>query len=180
MKYTILHNISRDASFGLNQVFDRNDRHYEARSHELVKVFEFEASDLIDPDVELPPAAFADVVFRAFNVGHEPGYYQDEREHALAVKYRARRLRSLSVGDVLICEGGHILACDSIGWFAVDDSDLRVLTSAQAGRVIRDRYRFKPGEQLTITVPLEGCADGPGSAGPQEGNGEKAETTEES
>ncbi len=92
---TVYHNISRDASFGLNATFSAaSGKGYQARSHELVKVFEFDAA-------ALPGAENPDAVYRAFNVGDDPGYASSAAEFDLAVAYRARDLRSLSVGDVV-------------------------------------------------------------------------------
>lgn len=153
MKVTVYHNVSRDASFGLNTVLDSNGKFYEGGSHELVKVFEFDASELIDPDVEVSSEVLADVAFRAFNVGHEQGYYRDEREHELAVKYRARKLRSLRVGDV-VCDSGVYLACESVGWTEVQAGELRVLSARAAESFIRRRYDITGAEELNITVPL--------------------------
>lgn len=158
MKVTVLHNISRDASFGLNQVFSTiAGKHYEPCSHDLVRVFEFDTDDLLDPDVNLAPEILGDVVYRVFNVGHETHYYQDEREHELALAYRARRLRSLSTGDVLLLGEIALDCCVSFGWEIVSPDDLRIINTAEhAEKLIRLRYDFKPGEPLSLTVPLEG------------------------
>jgi len=158
---TVFHNVSRDASFGLNQVFDLDGKFHEPHSHELVKVFEFEVSDLFTPEdaamASLTDEIVADIIFRAFNVGHEPGYgTPGTKEFELATKYRARKLRSLSVGDVLVFDYETYLACESAGWKVVDQGELRVLTTRSAKRLVRERYGFEPAEELSVTVPLEG------------------------
>jgi hypothetical protein len=148
-RITVLHNISRDAGFGLNNMFDRQGKFYEPRSHELVRVFEFDADeDYPDPDS----------LFHTFNVGEDAAMAHSEAELELAREYRARNLRSLSVGDVLVFETNGIVtytACKSCGWEDIPKDQLRVLSSRAAEVVIRERYSFKPGELLTVTVPLE-------------------------
>lgn len=146
MKITVLHNISRDASFGLNAVFDltQKAKKHEPRSHELVKVYEFVTSDLLS----------AEDIFYTFNVGDDPALARDERQLSLARAYRARKLRSLSVGDVLIFEGEAALACESAGWRVVAPDELHVLDEAEATRAVRERYEFRKYEDLSITVPL--------------------------
>jgi hypothetical protein len=137
---TIFHNVSRDAGFGLNRVF-LADPHpgvgAEVRSHELVRVFTYD----IDPPVFDVDAAL-NQAFETFNIG----------TNELAAQYRARRLRSLSVGDVVQVRSD-FYACDSVGWSKVSADDLNILDAEAAEKVIRDRYEFEPGEELSITVP---------------------------
>lgn len=142
MRITVLHNVSRDASFGLNAMFTGDGKRYVSRTHELVKVFEFEA--------DLGPNS----VFRAFNVGDDPELSSSQVELELAQEYRSHRLRSLSVGDVLAYDGQTYLACESVGWREIDADELHVLDGDEADRAIRDRYGFKAGEQLSISVPF--------------------------
>lgn len=150
MKVTVLHNISRDSWFGLNQVPADNGKRYEPRSHELVKVFEFDLAELPgDPGRPLQRAA--DDVFRAFNVGDDPQFSTSDAEETLALRYRARRLRSLSSGDVLIFDGAGALSAGE----RVDEADLNIIADpAEAERIVRDRYDFLSTETLSVTVPL--------------------------
>lgn len=166
-RITAFHNVNRDASFGLNVVFFRQDpggyvKETQARSHELVRVFEFDMRDLLFTDESryLGCAEIADRVYRAFNVGDDPEFTKiGSREHTVALAYRARKLRSLSKADVLAfhTDAGPVLyfACGS-GWDAVDEADLNILDAKDAERVIRERFEFGPAEQLAISVPWEG------------------------
>jgi hypothetical protein len=143
----ILHNIHRDASFGLNCVFFRQDqgghvKETESRAHDLVKVFEYD-----DNNGPVSPEHRLENAFELFNIGHEHG-------GKTALAYRARNLRSLSVGDVVKVDGVPY-ACESAGWKQVAETDLRVLGADEAEPVIRARYEFGDGEELSITVPLE-------------------------
>lgn len=166
-KIAVFHNISRDAGFGLNCVFFRKDpggyvKEIQAASHELVKVFEFDMNDLMFTDESryLGCIEIADRVYRAFNVGDDPTFTKvGSREHTLALAYRARKLRSLSKGDVVAfhTDAGPVLyfACGS-GWDAVNESDLSIVTDThEAGRLIRERFDFGPSEELAVTVPWE-------------------------
>ena len=94
MKITVLHNISRDGGFGINEVPGPAGKTYQAGSHQLVKVFEFTA-DGMTPDQ----------VFHAFNVGDDPAYSVSAAERELAGAYRARRLRALSFPGKQACCG---------------------------------------------------------------------------
>jgi folylpolyglutamate synthase/dihydropteroate synthase len=146
-KVSIYHNVSRDASFGYNTIFRKTERApgygkrqavMEDEKHPLVKVFEYEADDYCT-SVELLNRAFEE-----FNVGTGPR----------AQAYRARRLRSLSVGDVIQVDNV-AFACASFGWDEVDLSEAKVLEGQAAVDVIRERYEFRPSEtELTVTVPL--------------------------
>lgn len=142
----VLHNLSRDASFGLNAVFAGGKR-FEPRSHALVKVFQFSAE-------EWPGARYPESIYHVLNVGHEPGYaHGDARK--LAEAYRARRLRSLSVGDVLVINGFYF-AVARLGFECIDgEEDLHIVDAETAERLIRERFEFKPGEQLTLSVPWD-------------------------
>lgn len=152
----IYHNVSPDAGFGLNRVFDNEltgetvmgrVRHT-PRSHELVKVFEYDQAD-----VELETQALLNDIYRLFNIGHEPHFGTPSE---LAVAYRARRLRSLRKGDVVQL-GDDLWSCESAGWSKVPTSDLSIVGDpADAERLVRQRFDFGPVEELSITVPWEG------------------------
>lgn len=172
MKVSILHNISRDASFGFNAVFRTGDQapegvraialddgrvswkaeaETEAERHELVWVFTYEGDSAKDDETLLAEA------WHAFNVGHDPEFGPPSD---LALAYRARKLRSLSMGDVVII--GHspqeprsprIWSCDS-DWTERQQTDLRILPASDADKAIRARMDFGPDEPLTHTVPL--------------------------
>jgi hypothetical protein len=158
----ILHNVSRDASFGLNtvlrtsatkpesveRVLELSDGRYcwkdmaatPDERHELAWVFQYE--DGYNGD-RASAYELLNIAFETFNVG------SDE----LAAQYRARRLRSLSVGDVVVIDG-QAFSCESAGWAERSLSELNVLPAREAERVIRQRYEFGPREQLAVTVPL--------------------------
>jgi hypothetical protein len=161
-KISIFHNVSKDANFGLNtvlrtsetrpenvdHVLELSDGRYAwrdlatARSerHELVWVFLYDAEWTGDHTDPCPLLAQA---FERFNngSGHEdPSYF-------------ARKLRSLSVGDVVMVNGD-AYSCDPAGWSPVSKNDLRILPASEAEWVIRQRYELGPREQLSLTVPL--------------------------
>jgi hypothetical protein len=157
----ILHNISRDASFGLNTVFRTGGEAPEGvrsiqlsdgrftwkdmadtpdERHELAWVFQYEASYSGD---QADPHELLNAAFETFNIG------TDE----LAAQYRARRLRSLSVGDVVQIDGD-AYTCASVGWEPVHRADLRILPAREAEARVRERFEFKATEPLAISVPL--------------------------
>lgn len=150
MRVTIYHNVSRDSSLGLNQALVKTARspgfrkEATSQSHALVRVFEYLRDDYTRPEDE------NEVAFHRFNVG------TDELSQA----YRARRLRSLSVGDVIGYgpdngEPEAFFACASFGWDPVRASDLRVVQGDEAVALIRERFEFRPSEtELSVTVPL--------------------------
>jgi hypothetical protein len=118
VKVSVYHNISRDAFFGFNTVFrtDGDDARKEAATeeerHELVKVFEYVT--YLDYDLNVCERAFA-----AFNRGSGQ---EDPR-------YFARRLRSLSVGDVVVidCKLGRVpFSCESFGFKPRTSDELRI------------------------------------------------------
>ena len=154
MKVTVYHNISPDASFGFNNRIVKNTegpagftRVATPKSHALVKVFEYEVDEFTRHQDELRRA------FERFNIGTDP----------TAQAYRARRLRSLSVGDVVafgpaiqvIGTPAAIYSVDSFGFSDVAAPDIRVLQGDAAVQEIRSRYQFRPDEtELSVTVPL--------------------------
>jgi len=124
MKVTILHNTDRDASFGLNTRLEPGKQITQPRSHQLVRVFQFEQpEDYLQHVLE-------DVYWR-LNVGEDPDFGEPDQ---IALDYRALRLRSLSIGDVVQIEDGSDLCPD--GYYALD------------------RFEFKPvaASQLAITT----------------------------
>ena len=140
-KVRIYHNINPAASFGLNTMFDsagKRPARLASERHELVLVFEYEAQDRPGPRPLLEEARVT------FNVGTSD----------LAGRYRARRLRSLSVGDVVLA-GDDFYACAPVGWELVDRAQLRILPATEADAAIRERFEFGPHERLSVTVPLE-------------------------
>ena len=95
-RITVLHNVNRDASFGLNTVFFRKDpggyvKETQSRAHELVRVFEFEMKGLLFTDESryMGCVEIADRVYRAFNVGDDPAFTR--------IGSRSRRSRWLTV-----------------------------------------------------------------------------------
>lgn len=142
----LFHNVNRDAGFGLNCVFSRQDpggyvKEVQAGAHELVRVFEYQTEWSDDRASVMP---LLNKAWETFNVG------TDE----LAAQYRTRNLRSLSVGDVVFIDGAPY-ACESVGWEPVSRMDLKILKAEDAERVVRERFDFGPTEELAVTVPLE-------------------------
>ena len=140
----VFHNISWDASFGLNMALTPEGRFIATpgKRHELVLVFEYDSLVTTDSTSYSDHTLLADA-FHTFNVG----------SNDLAATYRVRRLRSLSVGDLVEIDG-RAYSCESAGWKAIPHDGMYVLDAAEAERVIRLRYFFDPGEDLCITVPL--------------------------
>jgi hypothetical protein len=136
-KIAVYHNIDRDSFFG------------HRAGHALVKVFEYIAimPDGIDYGPGQPGVMHVlERAFELFNVG----------VNELAQEYRARLLRSLSVGDVITLDEFTVYTCESIGWeFAGTPEHLHFVTGADAERLIRARLEMKPGERLTVTVPWD-------------------------
>lgn len=82
-------------------------------------------------------AEVCEAAFRTFNIGHEAPL--DEADRALATTYRENGHRSLSVGDLVVLDGGEVLAhpasevvipkvkayiCGRVGWDLIGDFDL--------------------------------------------------------
>lgn len=104
MHVTVFHNVARGP----------DNRHINFDGYRpgqpLVPVFAYDV-ELLDggmPELLL----IAETAFEAFNV--DPDLLSDRRRE-LATRYRARSLRSLSVGDVLRL-GDTALACDPVGF----------------------------------------------------------------
>jgi hypothetical protein len=135
---TVYHNLSGDGFFGYSP------------QHQLVKVFEYEAELPDGIDWALPNPHVTRVLeqaFETFNVG----------ETRLAQEYRARRLRSLSVGDVIVLGGLVAFCCARAGWEQLPPADIEalpVVEGADAERIIRDRFGLRPAEPMRISVPL--------------------------
>lgn len=123
---TIFHNISEDAFSGYQD------------GHELVPVFLYSTAG--------PGAWVCADAFEMFNVGTGP----------VSQDYRARRLRSLSVGDVVMTAGGEpgCYAVGKTGWEQVLLSKMRVLTGQAAEDAVRARYQIPEREDLATTVPM--------------------------
>jgi hypothetical protein len=104
MHVTVYHNVARDEA-GHHLGFDG----YQP-GQPLVPVFTYNA-ELLDgalPELRL----VAEKAFEAFNL---PPDLLNGRQRELAARYRARSLRSVSVGDVLRL-GDMALACDPVGF----------------------------------------------------------------
>jgi hypothetical protein len=84
-------------------------------------------------------------------VFNDAWYMFNEATDGLGDEYRARRLRSLSVGDVVSVDGRNY-AVESVGTRRIDC--MNVLLGDSADAAIRKRYRLPAGEPLSITVPL--------------------------
>lgn len=164
-RVTVLHNLSRDGFFGLNVVFADGGKRQavtEDERHALVPVFSYRASVRTAPATEprSPRTAEAgddlDLCEDAFRDFNGEAVVHDR----LAIGYRARRLRSLSVGDVIVIDDGRTVrayACASVGWIETALAMLRVVEGAEADAEIRARLQFKPAEALAVTVPLAGA-----------------------
>lgn len=111
MKVTIFHNETRDAQGRHIAMLDGF-----RPGHRLVEVFAYEI-----PEAGAPTHV-AEEAFELFNIGDDPDFRPAGPDET-AVAYRARRLRSLSVGDV-VRAGDVALACASRGWDYIDPADL--------------------------------------------------------
>lgn len=104
MQVTVYHNVARGS----------DDRHINFDGYQpgqpLVPVFAYDV-ELLDGGME-ELLLIAEMAFEAFNA--DPDLLPD-RTRDLATRYRARSLRSLSVGDVLRL-GDTALACDPVGF----------------------------------------------------------------
>lgn len=76
--------------------------------HQVVHVAALE----LELDTDDPQPAL-NKTFELLNVGDDPDFYSPPDEQAVA--YRARRNRSLSVGDVVEV-GGQFYSCQRVGW----------------------------------------------------------------
>jgi hypothetical protein len=145
MKIEVLHNISRDASFGLNTVFHSTQPGGYVKKTEVVKVFEYGQDDS-----GYSAERVLEDVFRLLNVGDDPGFGTPSE---VAKSYRARSLRSLSVGDVVVLDG-QAWSAESVGWQPRQPDELKIVTDVdEADRLIRERYQIGQAEPLTVTVP---------------------------
>lgn len=57
--------------------------------------------------------------FRVFNIGHDPDF---GTPHPLAIEYRRRRNRSLSVGDV-VAVNDRFYHCADVGWVLIERNE---------------------------------------------------------
>lgn len=164
---TVYHNLSPDAFFGLNTVFRSGDHapegvratpledgrfawtaeaeHHRER-HLLLAVY---ATDM-------PAADVTNTAWDAFNnVGEWHAPMEDPA-------YFARRLRSLSKGDVLRLDfggerGSEFWSVESGGFRMRDPEQVRTMdhwARADQERAVRDRYQLTATEPLALSVPL--------------------------
>lgn len=134
MRITVYHNVDDSSFFGWKP------------EHPLVPVFEY--ADSGNDTLILHRA------WETFNIGHEPEFNVPAEQRRQALLYRARKLRSLSVGDVIAIDG-QPHAVESFGWQSAGPGDLNIVEGQEADRLIRKRYRISPRrERLTLTVPL--------------------------
>jgi hypothetical protein len=122
----VYHNVARD----------QNDRHINFDGYQhgqpLVPVFTYDVA-LLDgglPELRL----VAEKAFEAFNL---PPELLGGRQRELATGYRARSLRSMSVGDVLRL-GGTALACDPAGFREVPSELNEVHVSEHGTHPVED------------------------------------------
>jgi hypothetical protein len=104
MRVTVYHNVARDSG-GRRVNFDGYQQ-----GHPLVPVFTYDI-DLLGGGLA-ERRRIAEAAFEAFNA--DPEMLQG-KQRQLAASYRERRLRSLSVGDV-VRVGGIALACAPVGF----------------------------------------------------------------
>ncbi|TDB89143.1 hypothetical protein E1264_09230 [Actinomadura sp. KC216] len=107
----IYHNVSKDTA-GRPLGFDGY-----RQGHPVVKVFEFP----MEANESTEPILFAET---AFQIGNEV--------HELSADYYRRRLRSLSVGDVVKI-GLLWLSCEPVGWRPITDHTPIDITATHEG-----------------------------------------------
>lgn len=145
----ILHNTSWDAFFGLNVMLkaDPTAEHGYAKReasgqarHQLVKVFEY----TLEPMGSLTDRAICEEAFEMFNVG----------TGGLAQDYRGRKLRSLSVGDVVLIDG-RAYSCESLGFRPRTEAELNVITDFDPVKQYGTASVYGTG---SVTVPWEAAS----------------------
>lgn len=126
MKVIVYHNVARD----------EHDRHINFDGYQhgqpLVAVFTYDI-ELLDgglPELRL----VAEKAFEAFNL---PPDLLSGRQRELAAGYRARSLRSFSVGDVLRLDST-TLACDPVGFREVPSELNEVRVSEHGTHPVED------------------------------------------
>lgn len=91
------------------------------QDHTVTEVFRYETRDS-----DRTATAYAEQAFELFNIGDDPTFGTPDQR---AVDYRARKNRSLSVGDVVRVQGlawlpdevsDVFLACGSYGWTLIN------------------------------------------------------------
>jgi len=144
---TIYHNISRDAFFGLNTVLTDDGKATQPGTHPLVKVYAYE--------IDMWKAGGFEALWKALNVGDDPEFNGDMplADVLLAQAYRERKLRSLSVGDV-VRVGNRWFTVASAGWTEVKAAELQILDTEAAEAAVREMFQMTSDEELTVTVPL--------------------------
>lgn len=128
MKITVFHNVSTDNVGRLLGMLDG----YQP-GHALVPVAEYEdRSSKVEPMEAAHDAA--NEAYRLFNVGDDPTFGTPS---VLAVDYRKRGNRSLSVGDVIhVLIRDHYsvwLACASVGWDHIEEPAFFALECSRHG-----------------------------------------------
>jgi hypothetical protein len=111
----------------LNQTRDGRCDGYQ-HGQDMAEVYAYDETSTSDVTAALERAFFL------FNVGDDPSFGQPD---PIALAYRKLRNRSLSVGDVVICDGEHH-AVERCGWQEVAPP---VITPAHT----RLRYVYSPG-----------------------------------
>lgn len=107
MQIQVFHNVTKDAHGRHVGMLDG----YRA-GHDLALVYEYTVPDDKSARFLLDGRTYAEDAFHLFNVGDDPAYGTPDPR---AVEYRAKRLRSLSVGDVVVV-GERAYACAALGW----------------------------------------------------------------
>lgn len=95
--FAIFHNIAQD-ELGRSPALLRGYK----PGDPMVEVFRWTEDNLVMPATD---GRAADRAFFMFNVGHQPEMNAGGQPNPVALEYRGRHLRSLSVGDIVVIDG---------------------------------------------------------------------------
>lgn len=110
MRVTVFLNETRDPEGRMVGYFGYEPTHVLRLAHTATM------AEVMPADVTWDDQRILDRMYHLLNVGDDPSFGEP---HPVAVAYRAKRNRSLSVGDVVMLDG-RIYVCASDGWEPIE------------------------------------------------------------